>query len=429
MIKKMWERNYRKWVGIAIILFLLGTIILALLGYEEKLKEERKFIPLSEVNPMLAEGQYVEFDYEYMVENISEPGEYQYDGQTHYSKGFEDRYNIILLDSPQKHMDRTQKDRYFVLLKIEKDQLKENAVIEQNSSKINELLDKYDEGVHMVEEQITCHLKNKIHVKGQLKKQDMFMKMRYESYFLDEGYHFREIKIYCLPYYIEPVKEDYIPPVIARFLYVLGFGLLFAATIIIAITIIRPKQARLLAHLKKIDENEWIRAENDYKHAKEYNRDILFGEKYVFFLKDSDVIKYADILWMFPYVKGQLNPFDKNKEKRVKKDCIFICDDKGNPHQISVKSIDIGKILIESLQRHCPGIQTGYSDETKRLYLFHIPDLIQKRNEVLEERERLKAGKNLNGGKEMFDFGKYMRDRQENEENNPYSPLVKKEEP
>lgn len=430
MIRKMWNRTYKKWVGIAVIALLIGSAILLLLSHEKTVKENQKFISLMDLNPMDAEGKYVEFIYQYAVGNISDAGEYVYDGQTYYSDGFPNRLNIILLDGAEKHLDRTKKDRYFIVLEIGKDILEQSDAVEADSAAVNALLDKYDQGRLVTEEEVRAAMNNGIKIRGKVEPMDMAMSMRYESYFRELGYDYKEMGIYCLPYYIRVLNENTMPPVILYGLYILGFGLLIAAVIMLALAIAMPAQRNLVHRLTKIDPNEPERVESDFKRAKAFDADALLGEKYVYFIADSDVVKYEDILWMFPYVASQVDPFDRNKERIVKKDCIFICDDKGNPHKISIRTMESGKTLLDSIARHCPGVKIGYSDETKRLYEFHLPELIAERDKVKQERTRLKGGA-MAGSKPLFDFGQFMRQKQEEDkkegaaQDNPFSPLVK----
>ena len=430
MIQKMWNRTYKKWVGIAVIALLIGSAILLLLSHEKTVTENRKFISLMDLNPMDAEGKYVEFIYQYAVGNISDAGEYVYDGQTYYSDGFPNRLNIILLDGAENHLDRTKKDRYFIVLEIGKDILEQSDAVEADSAAVNALLDKYDQGRLVTEEEVRAAMNNGIKIRGKVEPMDMAMSMRYESYFRELGYDYKEMGIYCLPYYIRVLKENTMPPVILYGLYILGFGLLVAAALMLALAIAMPAQRNLVHRLTKIDPNEPERVESDFKRAKAFDADALLGEKYAYFIADSDVVKYEDILWMFPYVASQVDPFDRNKERIVKKDCIFICDDQGNPHKISIRTLESGKTLLDSIARHCPGVKIGYSDETKRLYEFHLPELVAERDKVKQERTRLKGGA-MAGPKPLFDFGQFMRQNQEEDKNaesaqdNPFSPLVK----
>ncbi|MGN0386680.1 MAG: DUF6709 family protein [Lachnospiraceae bacterium] len=431
MIKKMWNRTYKKWVGIAVIALLIGSAILLLLSHEKTVTENRKFISLMDLNPMDAEGKYVEFIYQYVVGNISDAGEYVYDGQTYYSDGFPNRLNIILLDGAENHLDRTKKDRYFIVLEIGKDILEQSDAVEADSAAVNALLDKYDQGRLVTEEEVRAAMNNGIKIRGKVEPMDMAMSMRYESYFRELGYDYKEMGIYCLPYYIRVLKENTMPPVILYGLYILGFGLLIAAVIMLALAIAMPAQRNLVHRLTKIDPNEPERVESDFKRAKAFDADALLGEKYAYFIADSDVVKYEDILWMFPYVASQVDPFDRNKERIVKKDCIFICDDKGNPHKISIRTMESGKTLLDSIARHCPGVKIGYSDETKRLYEFHLPELIAERDKVKQERTRLKGGA-MAGPKPLFDFGQFMRQKQEEDKNaensnTEFSPVIEKE--
>ena len=430
MIKKMWNITYKKWVGIAVIALLIGSAILLLLSHEKTVTENRKFISLMDLNPMDAEGKYVEFIYQYAVGNISDAGEYVYDGQTYYSDGFPNRLHIILLDGAENHLDRTKKDRYFIVLEIGKDILEQSDAVEADSAAVNALLDKYDQGRLVTEEEVRAAMNNGIKIRGKVEPMDMAMSMRYESYFRELGYDYKEMGIYCLPYYIRVLKENTMPPVILYGLYILGFGLLVAAALMLALAIAMPAQRNLVHRLTKIDPNEPERVESDFKRAKAFDADALLGEKYAYFIADSDVVKYEDILWMFPYVASQVDPFDRNKERIVKKNCIFICDDKGNPHKISIRTMESGKTLLDNIARHCPGVKIGYSDETKRLYEFHLPELVAERDKVKQERTRLKGGA-MAGPKPLFDFGQFMRQKQEEDKNaesaqdNPFSPLVK----
>lgn len=390
MIKEMWNATHKVLLWVAIFAILCGIGGILLLQHDRVFNAVKPAVALEEMSPEDISDQYVKFNYNYTLGNISQRGSFLRNGTMYYSTGFSKRLNIIVMDGVENHLEKDSAPCYFLVVAIGDDILRESGEVEANSEAVNELLADLSRGKKVTKEDLQAVMTDNFEIRGQLKPMGNDMELPYQAFFEALGYTDEEIEKYCLPYYISLVEKDTTPRFAMIFSHLVCIVIILLGIWTLVSAIRKDYQRPLIKRLNAAGPNELARAENDFKRAKVFIRGIYLGEEFVFGINNSDAVAYNSILWVYPFLSSQWNTSYMSNRKTIKQNCVIICDDSGMTHKFVLTSGGTAEVFMQKIAAKCPGIVVGYSDEASQLFKYHRDEMTRMRDAVREERKREK---------------------------------------
>ena len=380
MLEEMKKKSVKAIMPISILLIVVGVVLLAVFGPDfftyVKGPVDFNTLTMDEID-----NQFVKIDYNFSYGTFAEETTTRTRNGVKVSEGVTSRMNIVLISGVDHYFEKENDGFRYMGICFEKKDFSKADRVDENVIDFFNTFEEWYYDSSITNEELLGTLKDHYEFTGQIVKMTDEMYAYYKEFFLDEDYTLEEIEEYCSPYYIKVGYMKHGEYGLVIFLTILGLILTVIGILVIVRAVTGGFQKKLIKELNK-SAFGLSRVESDFQSAVTLCKGYKIGREYLYVMgAGSSVHLLSEFLWAYIHQTTHKTYFITTG----KSFSVNVCKDNKKSFMINVKNNAEATSVLETLQKACPGLILGYSDEAAKIYRTDIQQMIRYREEKRAE--------------------------------------------